>query len=399
MAGLGPFFSRFTLSLLLLIIHLGCFTLSPKHRPPKPKKRKPPQHNPHNNKPLLPSCWSSLKHLVALKSRHSHGHGHSHHSTGPESAPASARSSQNSTSPFINPLQSARSDAQRDGPSTFIPEYDVTAAAHHQPFFLVRNQISPCPVCGEVFQKSHLLQQHQWAEHPVSELGEGESGKNVIRIIFTSGWSGTDKSPTIHRILRIHNSPKVLARFEEHREAVKLKAAARNGVVAGRRRHLDERCMADGNELLRFHCSTFLCDLGEGGGSSVCSHAFCSACGIIRGGFSPKMDGIATLSSSWKAHVAIPTEMEEEFAFMNVKRAMLVCRVVAGRIGCWGDRDGGGDADKGDGGFDSMLGSRSHDGAHSGAGAEEEEEEVEEEELLLFNPRAVLPCFVIVYSV
>ena len=82
--------------------------------------------------------------------------------------------------------------------------------------------------------------------------------------------------------------------------------------------------------------------------------------------------------------MAIPEEIEQEFSFMNVKRAMLVCRVVAGRVGCDSE-----DVDKEDGGFDSVFG-RSGDGVHTG---------VDEEELLVFNPRAVLPCFVIVYTV
>lgn len=74
--------------------------------------------------------------------------------------------------------------------------------------------------------------------------------------------------------------------------------------------------------------------------------------------------------------MAIPEDVEEEFKFMNVKRAMLVCRVVAGRIGSEGE-----ELDKEDGGFDSVI--------VRGV----------QEELLVFNPRAVLPCFVIVYSV
>lgn len=80
--------------------------------------------------------------------------------------------------------------------------------------------------------------------------------------------------------------------------------------------------------------------------------------------------------------MAIPDDVEEEFAFMNVKRAMLVCRVVAGRISC--DQEAGKDEPA----FDSVVGSRN--GAHM---------RLDEEELLVFNQKAVLPCFVIVYTV
>ncbi len=82
--------------------------------------------------------------------------------------------------------------------------------------------------------------------------------------------------------------------------------------------------------------------------------------------------------------MAIPEEIEEEFKFMHVKRAMLVCRVIAGRVGC--DQAV---VDKEDPGYDSLVGREA--GAHTRLD--------EEDELLVFNPRAVLPCFVIVYTV
>lgn len=84
--------------------------------------------------------------------------------------------------------------------------------------------------------------------------------------------------------------------------------------------------------------------------------------------------------------MSIPDEIEREFRFMNVKRAMLVCRVIAGRVGS--DSDDG-ELDKSDGGFDSVM-ARGENGVYT---------RLDEEELLVFNPRAVLPCFVIVYSV
>lgn len=214
----------------------------------------------------------------------------------------------------------------------------------------------------------------------MSELTDGDSGKNIVRIIFKTGWKDPLKNPEVYRILKIHNSPKILARFEEYREFVKSKAARSGGALRIR----DERCIADGNELLRFYCSTFMCDLGVNGNSGICNQQYCSICGIIKSGFSAKLDGIPTLSNSWRAHVTVPDEVEEEFGFMNVKRAMLVCRVVAGRVGTESD-----EAEKEDGGYDSVIG-RGGSGAHM---------RIDEEELLVFNPRAVLPCFVIVYNV
>lgn len=178
-------------------------------------------------------------------------------------------------------------------------------------------------------------------------------------------------------MLKIHNSPKILARFEEHRESVKL-----NGAVTRKR---DERCVADGNELLRFHCATFVCDLGQNGNSSACGQQYCSACGIITCGFSRKAEGIATWSTGWRAHAAVPEDVEREFGFMGVKRAVLVCRVIAGRVGLDGGYTG-----KEDSGFDTVV------MVEKGSGPVVKLDE--DDELLVFNPRAVLPCFVIVYT-
>ena len=95
------------------------------------------------------------------------------------------------------------------------------------------------------------------------------------------------------------------------------------------------------------------------------------------------------LSTSWRAHATIPDDIEDEFRFMNVKRAMLVCRVVAGRMGSYQD-----DVDEEDGGFDSIVG-RTAIGSSGGS----LRRMTDNKELLVFNPRSVLPCFVIVYSV
>ncbi|KAG6631276.1 hypothetical protein I3843_13G066700 [Carya illinoinensis] len=375
MASVVTFFSKF-LSIFILLLHLGCFIFSTTSDHRHSKKRKASHlFLPSASKPSKPlsTSWSFCKRMfssISCKNSSTQTH--------PSSTPttqlmSSARSSQHSVAPIIPP-ETHLSHSPRKSPP---PESDISA---DNPFFPLRNDIFPCTACGEIFPKPQLLEQHLAIKHAVSELADGDSGKNIVKIIFKTGWTDNVKSPKIHRILKIHNSPKILSRFEEYKESVKAKAARNGGV-----RRRDERCIADGNEMLRFHCSTFLCDLGLDGNSNICNQQYCSVCGIIKSGFSPKLDGISTLSTSWRAHESIPEEIEEEFKFMNVKRAMLVCRLVAGRIGCESDDD----VDKEDGGFDSVVG-RSGSGAHT---------RVDEEELLVFNPRAVLPCFVIVYTV
>ncbi|CAN6587671.1 unnamed protein product [Malus baccata var. baccata] len=375
MANISTLFNKF-LSLLILLLHLGCFSsTATANHPKKPHHRR--KLSTHLSKPstlkpqkALSTSWSYLKRIFTSKSYKITCTNiiQSQLSTPP-------RSSHHSIVSLVLP------DSDPKYLPGSLPESDISADSHQ--LFPLRNDIFPCTACGEIFPKPETLDHHQAIHHAVSELHDGDSGKNIVRIIFKTGWTDTRKAPEIHRILKIHNSGKILSRFEEYRELVKSKAA-RNGTV----RRRDERCIADGNELLRFHCSTFVCDLGLNGNSGICNHEYCSVCGIIKSGFSPKLDGISTLSSSSRAHVAIPEDIEEEFQFMNVKRAMLVCRVVAGRVGCDNEEDID-DVDKEGGGFDSVVG-REGSGVHT---------RVDEEELLVFNPRAVLPCFVIVYTV
>ncbi|XP_039041541.1 uncharacterized protein LOC120180229 isoform X2 [Hibiscus syriacus] len=350
---IGSFFNKF-LSLFILLLHLGCFVFNAAQKPTKKRKS-------------LSSTWTFLKRFFSSTSK-----------ANCKYALTSARNSQQSLVSMVIPPETHLSDSEtaHQIQSGSCPESDISSEC---PFFPLRNDIFPCTACGEIFQKPHFLEQHQATKHAVSQLTDGDSGNNIVRIIFKTGWTDKVKNPEIHHILKIHNSSKILTRFEEYRELVKAKAA-RNGAI-GRR---DERCIADGNELLRFNCSTFMCDLGLNGSSSICTQQYCNACGIIKSGFSPKMDGISTLSTSWRAHMAIPEDVEEEFKFMNVKRAMLVCRVVAGRVGSEGE-----EIDKEAGGFDSVIG-RGGNGAYA---------KLDDEELLVFNPRAVLPCFIIVYTV
>ncbi|XAR58923.1 hypothetical protein NMG60_11014504 [Bertholletia excelsa] len=367
MATLRPVFRNFIS--LLLLIYLGCFFFKSNgreryhHHPSKKRKASllsisSPSLKPKTTKSLS-SSLSFLKRVLTRKPCTP-----TQHNVDP--APPSSL-------PLILP---AVPDHPRRNQAGSRPEPAVLSTSQFLP---LRNNIFPCPGCGEIFQNPDVLEEHEAVKHAVSEPIDGDPCNNIVRIIFGAGWPGDAKAPNIHRVMKINNRPKTLARFEQYRESVKARAG-RNGPA----RRRDERCIFDGNELMRFHCATLLCDLGQNGNFSVCSDQCCSACGIISSGFSLKMDGISTLPTSWRAHAAIPEDMEKEFEFMNVKRAMLVCRVIAGRVGCETDF-----VDKEDPGFDSVVGAGQ--GAHMRLDGEDE--------LLVFNPRAVLPCFVIVYSV
>ncbi|XP_057795849.1 uncharacterized protein LOC131011961 [Salvia miltiorrhiza] len=224
----------------------------------------------------------------------------------------------------------------------------------------LRATISSCPQCGQVFMKPENLELHQAVRHAVCELGAEDTSKNIVEIIFQSSWL-KKQAPVckIERILKVQNSPKTISKFEEYRDSIKGKANPKKQ---------QPRCAADGNELLRFHCTTLMCSLGLNGSSNLCnSIPSCAVCSIIRNGFKLSSRGIFTTATSGKAHDGCRDDG---------KRAMLVCRVIAGRV------NNNSDANLDD--YDSVAGPL---GLYSNF-----------DELYVFNPKAILPCFVVIYT-
>ncbi|KAL8125200.1 uncharacterized protein LOC141720336 [Apium graveolens] len=229
----------------------------------------------------------------------------------------------------------------------------------------LRATICSCPECGEIFMKPENLELHQTVRHAVSELGPEDTSKNIVEIIFQSSWLRKQQSPVckIDRILKIQNTPKTISKFEEYRDSIKTKATKLP------KKH--PRCIADGNELLRFHCTTFMCSLGLNGSSNLCNNIpHCGVCSIIKNGFKFAANGILTTATSGKAHDDSGVGPEDE------KRAMLVCRVIAGRV------------KKGEEGV-----SEDYDSVAGAAGLY-----ANFDELHVFNAKAILPCFVVIYG-
>ncbi|KAF5199944.1 zinc finger (C2H2 type) family protein [Thalictrum thalictroides] len=200
----------------------------------------------------------------------------------------------------------------------------------------IKEPLCSCPVCGEIFMKPDALEVHQSVRHAVSELDSKDTSRNVVEIIFQSSWL-KKQAPNckIDRILKVNNSRKIITRFEDYTNSIKAKASK------DPKKH--PRCVADGNELLS----------------------------IIRNGFKIEPEvGVCTSATSGKAHDSVTKISEGE------KRAMLVCRVIAGRV----KRN----EDTGSEEFDSVAG---HAGIYTDL-----------EELFVFNPKSILPCFVVIYS-
>lgn len=188
----------------------------------------------------------------------------------------------------------------------------------------------------------------------LTELPAGHPSRNVVEIIFHTSWGEKSFSGQVEMVFKVLNPTRTVTRFEEYRETVKSCLSYTDAVDGAVEDHA--RCVADGNEVMRFYC------LGAtpGGG------AFEVGCGAwsLSGG---KGAAVCTYSGSGVAH--------DKAGGGRGRRAMLVCRVISGRV-CKQL------------GFDSSLDNRVGYDSVSG----------ENDELLVFDSRALLPCFLIIYT-
>ncbi|KAG2310593.1 hypothetical protein Bca4012_025094 [Brassica carinata] len=237
-----------------------------------------------------------------------------------------------------------------------------------------------CHKCGEQFTKLEAAEAHHLSKHAVTELVEGDSSRKIVEIICRTSWlKSENQCGRIDRVLKVHNMQKTLARFEEHRETVKIRASKLQ------KKH--PRCLADGNELLRFHGTTVACGLGINGSTSLCTAEKCCVCRIIRSGFSAAKRekssgvGVFTASTSGRAFESITVKEGDEERTGTVRKVLIVCRVIAGRVHRPVEN-----VEEVNGlmmsGFDSLAGKV---GLYTNV-----------EELYLLNPRALLPCFVVI---
>jgi hypothetical protein len=223
----------------------------------------------------------------------------------------------------------------------------------------------------------------------VTELVEEDSARGVVEIICMAGWPKPEAAlDYVERIVKIHSAERSVTRYEEFRKTVMGRAAQLP------KKH--PRCIADGNELLQFHGTTVSCSLGAGGSSGLCASGRCNVCRIIRHGFSSVTRqnkdggvGVFTTSTGKRALECIVRETSDDGAGEeagkdggSAKHALLVCRVIAGRI--HRPLENLQDVAAQPAGFDSFAGKVSGDSTV--------------EELYLVNPRALLPCYVVIYK-
>ncbi|KAF0922122.1 hypothetical protein E2562_024686 [Oryza meyeriana var. granulata] len=188
----------------------------------------------------------------------------------------------------------------------------------------------------------------------LTELPAGHSSRQVVEIIFLSSWSplpatqalpaalahtgGAALTAEVEMLFRVHNPSRAVARFEDYRAAVRARAGGAS------------RSAADGNEMMRF------------------SPAPPDGCSAATGEDALR---IRTFDGSGGAHA-------NGRGPASGRRAMFLCRVIAGRVA---DGRASSDADA------EPVPSKEYDSVRAGKG-----------ELVVFDRRAVLPCFLIIYK-
>ncbi|XP_047170339.1 uncharacterized protein LOC124838708 [Vigna umbellata] len=208
----------------------------------------------------------------------------------------------------------------------------------------------------------------------VIQLEREDSSSKIIEQICEGNLTESNATE-IECVMRVQSKQETFAWYEECRELVRVKA-----------KNLEKeqpRCLVDGNELLRFHGTTLACSLGSNASSStLCTLDHCGVCQILKHGFYSNQElfngalGVCTSSSSAKAIHSICSPNNKSVT----RKCVMLCRVIAGRIHNPLQEI----EEITHTGFDSLV-KKMRD--HS-----------EIEELVVLNPRAVLPCFLVIYN-
>ncbi|GLJ45761.1 hypothetical protein SUGI_0962980 [Cryptomeria japonica] len=226
-------------------------------------------------------------------------------------------------------------------------------------------------VCHNICNNTSLEALKAYHAVTVKELTQGNSTRKIVEMIFKSSWvTPVMKDVNFERVLKINHREDILWKFEEYRETVKRRACK-----------TCSRCMADGNEVLRFHGTTSMCSLNVlNGVIKVCSVEGCHVCEILRTVFYYKsrgsLRGIYTTSTSGLAHDSTHLHGHNKSdSTISVKRVMLLCRVIAGHV---------------------HKPLNSHESFWKVSSESGNDYKIRE--VFLSDHRAFLPCFLIVYS-
>ncbi|CAL5390324.1 unnamed protein product [Camellia sinensis] len=221
-------------------------------------------------------------------------------------------------------------------------------------------------VCELVFRQNHPPNWYY-------ELNTGDPSRNIIEMIIRAASTyPSQHRKKIKRVLRVNNSANTVERFEKYRETVK------NRIQEGQHKQ-NLRTTVDGNELLQFYGTTMNCCSRKPSKkvSDTCKDPTCRVCRVIQSGFNTaytRKYGIRLSTSSEEVS-------EDAIGFAegkkNLKRAVVVCRTIAGTVA---------------NAIDDEKSWEEHDSVRIGRLYSEAEY------LIVQNPSAVLPCFVVVFN-
>ncbi|XP_020206543.1 uncharacterized protein LOC109791641 [Cajanus cajan] len=197
------------------------------------------------------------------------------------------------------------------------------------------------------------------------ELSVGDPSRKIVEMIFQKAWLNTSKPlKRVRTVLRVRYSEEVHEKFEKYREYVKK--------VASEQYPRHPRSTVDGNELLRFYGTTVRCFPGKSTKKvhDICKDPSCYLCQIIQFNFNTRCAEIHLNTSGKELSNRTATAR-----VYNVKKAAIICRIIAGTA--VNEVDG------------------EYEVSHStGLG----EMQFSLEKFVIKNPSSILPCFVIIFS-
>ncbi|GMH26404.1 hypothetical protein Nepgr_028247 [Nepenthes gracilis] len=200
----------------------------------------------------------------------------------------------------------------------------------------------------------------------------------IESVLLRRGWDRCSRM-AIAEILKVDSGDGVLRKFEEFREAVKAGASRADRGSWGK-----ERAMVDGNEILCFHGASVTCGLGSDGGQRICEERSCGVCRLIRTACCSPLDGVGPTVMSLNSCGAHKKAVKR-CGDGGSRKAIVICRGIAGCVARF-KRSDAFECGEAAAAVDSVL--LCDDGRSD-----------DDQELLMFNPSAVLPCFVVVYNV
>lgn len=278
------------------------------------------------------------------------------------------------------------------------------------------SEVRECSQCDKKFSTANDLEQHFVDQHPLSEVPESDEHCTWQHVAdrFHLAWKKPSQSlHRIHKIFKVYNPGWRRKAFEEYRKELKKELANKKLAKLGAEEdiHVRNTILHDGNELKRYHGTKVRCELAgqaqlgaiiKGGSSSsspsLCFDPECSLCRILQSGFKTskcKMDkfqrfgrGIycSSISSKADAYVWCSSSRSNHpyggNIFDSSCKVIMMCKVLAGRL----YRS-----------TQNLQGLHSPPlGFHSVQG--EPGEVLNYDELVVYDDRAILPEYIILYS-